>query len=320
MEIRKIIKFGNSSYVVSLPSDWIKKNNVKKGDQIFFEKGSNNELIFKLSNNPTKIIKKKIIVNSTNMSLSNIKRRIVSYYIKGYNVIAIKDENMTTRSKEIKDILHNLIGLEVLEQTQKRIIAKDLTDINAISIEGIIKRMDIIIRSMMEDSMNCLSQSQKEIEKTTRSIEDRDNDVNRLAFIGHRVSRFYMNYPHLLNDKNLSNKKIFSDSIVIDNLEKIADTVKRRTRLYCKINKSQEFKKEITELLKQLQLAYTNCIKAYTENDSKLAFDIASRKDEIIGSHKKFLSKYSNTETALITENLNSKLIYIRNIARTIFG
>ena len=200
MEFRKIIKFGKSSYVVSLPSDWIKKNNIKKGDQIFFEESSNNALIFKINNTPNKIIKKKININSTNKSLIDIERLIISYYVKGYNTFAIIDNNMATRSKKIKAILQNLIGLEILEQTQKRLEAKDLTDINAISIEGLIKRMDIIIRSMMEDSVNCLSYNKKEIENAIQSINDRDNDVNRLTFLGYRVLRFYFNYPHLINN------------------------------------------------------------------------------------------------------------------------
>ena len=61
-------------------------------------------------------------------------------------------------------------------------------------------------------------------------------------------------------------------------------------------------------------------MKAYLTEDTNLAFKIVSTKDIVIDTHKKFLSKYNDVETALITENLNSKLIYIRNLARTILG
>src|SRR3989344_3681096 len=44
-EPRKIIKFGNSSHVISLPSSWVKENNLSKGDIVFIEKNGNNELI-----------------------------------------------------------------------------------------------------------------------------------------------------------------------------------------------------------------------------------------------------------------------------------
>jgi antitoxin component of MazEF toxin-antitoxin module len=38
MEPRKIIKFGNSSYVVTLPYTWIKQNNLEKGYSINVKK------------------------------------------------------------------------------------------------------------------------------------------------------------------------------------------------------------------------------------------------------------------------------------------
>lgn len=320
MEFRKIIKFGNSSFVVSLPASWIKSNEIKKGDQIFFEVGTNNELIFKVNNSPSKIIKKKVTINSTNKSPIDLSRHIISYYIKGYNTIVILDDDMPTRSKEIKDFLQNLIGMEILEQTQKRLVAKDLTDINSISTEGIIKRMDIIIRSMMDDSIKCLKFNKKEMEQTAKSIEDRDNDVNRLAFLGYRVVRFYINYPHIPLDKDISSYKVFSSHIVIDSLEKIADTIKRRTRLYSKLCKNIECKHELIKLLEQLQTIYTNCMKAYSSEDATLAFQVAACKDSVISTHKGFLAKFNDADIALIAENLNSKLINIRNIARTIYG
>ena len=34
MEPRKIIQFGNSSYVITLPQDWMKENNLDKGDKL----------------------------------------------------------------------------------------------------------------------------------------------------------------------------------------------------------------------------------------------------------------------------------------------
>ena len=34
MGYRKIIAFGDTSYVVSLPKDWVEKNGLKKGDVV----------------------------------------------------------------------------------------------------------------------------------------------------------------------------------------------------------------------------------------------------------------------------------------------
>ncbi|MBS3134491.1 AbrB/MazE/SpoVT family DNA-binding domain-containing protein, partial [Candidatus Woesearchaeota archaeon] len=45
MEHRNLIKFGNSSFVISLPKDWIDRNKLKKGDAIFIEQNGSENLI-----------------------------------------------------------------------------------------------------------------------------------------------------------------------------------------------------------------------------------------------------------------------------------
>jgi len=318
MEYRKIIKFGNSSFVVSLPAAWIKKNNIKKGDSIFFEESNNSDLIFR-PNNITTTIKKRIVITATDKSFPDLNREIISNYIKGFAVLEIIDENMLTRSKDIKDLLQNLIGIEILEQTQKRLIAKDLIDIDSISLSGIVKRMDVIIRSMLDDSFNCLTSNKKDVEEKIASIHDRDLDVNRLYFLAFRVLRILMNNPTLAAKKQISNSKIFSYATLVESLEKIADTIKRSTRQFPNLNTDKEYKEELMSLLQNLYELYIDSMKAYLNDDVQLAFSIGSSKDSFIENHNNFLKKYRDVETARLYDHLNSRLIYIRNIGRSIY-
>ncbi len=45
MEYRKLISFGKSSFVVSLPKSWVTQNKMKKGDLVYFEDSGVNLLI-----------------------------------------------------------------------------------------------------------------------------------------------------------------------------------------------------------------------------------------------------------------------------------
>ena len=47
MNSRKIIKLGHSSYVVSVPKNWVKKNKLSKGDRILVRENGDNELILR---------------------------------------------------------------------------------------------------------------------------------------------------------------------------------------------------------------------------------------------------------------------------------
>ena len=57
MEPRKIIQFGNSSYVITLPQEWIKKNKLEKGK--FVNLAENNNYIILSANIE---IKEKVIL------------------------------------------------------------------------------------------------------------------------------------------------------------------------------------------------------------------------------------------------------------------
>ena len=45
MEYRKLIKFGNSSHVISIPNNWLKKNNLNKGDTVYLDENGGKELV-----------------------------------------------------------------------------------------------------------------------------------------------------------------------------------------------------------------------------------------------------------------------------------
>ena len=66
-EPRKLIKFGSSSHIISIPQKWIQSNSLKKGDMIFLTESNENELILSPKNKkiefscfppPTKLIDK----------------------------------------------------------------------------------------------------------------------------------------------------------------------------------------------------------------------------------------------------------------------
>lgn len=45
MNSRKIIQLGNSSYVISVPKNWVKRNKLSKGDRLLVQENGKNDLI-----------------------------------------------------------------------------------------------------------------------------------------------------------------------------------------------------------------------------------------------------------------------------------
>ena len=59
VEFRKLISFGKTSFVMSIPKAWVTKNNLKKGDLIVLQEKENNLLLSPEANAHEKELEKK---------------------------------------------------------------------------------------------------------------------------------------------------------------------------------------------------------------------------------------------------------------------
>ena len=81
MDYRKIIKFGNSSHILSLPKDWLRKNKLKKGDLVYISENGNDELV--LSPQLKDENQESEITITENSSIDELHRKLVSSYMEG---------------------------------------------------------------------------------------------------------------------------------------------------------------------------------------------------------------------------------------------
>src|SRR3989338_2211085 len=120
MEFRKLMAFGNSSFIVSVPKAWIEKNRLKKGDVLLVEQKPN-ELILSSKDVSERKKLNEVTVNPEGKSFDEFKTEIVSLYVNNYSIITVVN---VTDAAAIKDIFRNLVGMEVVEETATKIVAK----------------------------------------------------------------------------------------------------------------------------------------------------------------------------------------------------
>ena len=326
IDVRKLISFGKGSYILSVPKSWIEKNNLKKGDLISVN-DDGFELVFSVNQQEQKQDAKEINIDAKSKNLELLKAEIVSSYLNGYDTINILFDNNNKEAPKIKDIMRNLSGLEIMEQTSTRIVAKNLINTNEISISNIIRRMDIITRAMMEDSILCCrGQSNYE------SIHQRDVDVNRLYFLGYRVIKNAMKNPRLAKSLGTEPWQLHSDTLMILRLEKIADRQKRIARFLCMANLDRNTLAELDKSHTDISEAYNDVMKSYYSKDKEIAFQVEITNKSRTDSCNKILEKYTTLHSnskirttnsnlvavAKIIENLKATAAEIRNIARTV--
>lgn len=326
IDVRKLISFGKGSFILSMPKGWIEKNNLKKGDFISVS-DDGVELILSANQQEKKLDAKEISIEINDKDIGLIKAEIVSSYLNCYDTVNVLFVNNYNEALKIKDIMRNLSGLEIMEQTSTRIVAKNLININEISIKTIIRRMDIITRAMIEDTILCFRG-----QCHYGNIHQRDADVNRLYFLGSRVIKNALKTPRIAKSLLTDPWELHSDALIILRLEKIADRQKRIARFLSTVNLDRATLAELDNVYTCISEAYNEVMKSYYNQDKKISFQVEVTSTDRTASCDKILEKYSTANShsknktanlnlvavAKIIENLKATSVEIKNIARTV--
>ena len=326
IDFRKLISFGKGSYILSMPKTWIAKNNLKKGDMISIS-DDGFELVLSAGRQDEKSEAKEIDIDAKGKDLEILKTEIVTSYLNGYDTISIMFENNSKDVTRIKDVIRNLSGMEIMEQTSTRIVARNLINLNEISISNIIRRIDIITRAMVEDVILCC-----ERQCTYDSINNRDVDVNRLYYLGYRYVKNAIKNPRIAKSTNAGLWQIHSDILLLKKLERIADRQKRIARYLCETSLDRNTLAELKKTHTEISDAYNNAMKAYYNQDKKTAFEVEMTNKARTESCNRILENYTHAKgmtkgkaasenvvaVAKIIENMKATSIEARDIARIV--
>jgi len=187
MEIRKVQMTGGSSYVVTLPKEWIKSNNIIKNDSLGLINKSDGSLLITTNIMEKKIQRIKEFFVNEKTSDSFLLRQLIGAYIAGYTSIRLQAEHrmpLKVRSG-VRTFTQITIGQEVVEESDRTILIKDLLKPAEMPFNSTIKRMHLIVKSMHEDTVKALETGNKKI---VEEVLLRDNDVDRLHWL---VARQY---------------------------------------------------------------------------------------------------------------------------------
>jgi phosphate uptake regulator len=197
MEFRKIIQFGGNSYVVSLPKKWIINNNLKKGDNVSLEEKENRIIISQTNN--TRVEEQEEIEVEIKIDKNNeehvIERSIFSAYVDGATKIVISGSYLKNYINEINSWLKKYVALEVIEQTNNKIVTKTYIDIKDVNILSFIRRVDNTIKSMFTDFVELFPLTNEEKKENIKTIFQREENIDKIRRFIYRTIKDRMKKP-----------------------------------------------------------------------------------------------------------------------------
>ena len=283
VEFRKLISFGKTSFVMSIPKAWVQKNNLKKGNLISVEEKQGNLILSSQANAKGAI--EKIELNVTNLS-PMIKRIIASLYKGGYDEMDI----IFSTSEELKQIQEVIketcIGFEIVEQGKKMLKARKISDTIYEEFDPVMRRTFLFLKSMASESLDAIKTQDMD---AIKNVILADNNVNKFTDFCRRV----------INKKSdLKFRKVPPLYYILEELEKIGDEYKDLCKYYLKC--PIKLSKEILKFYEEVNEYFNNLYDLFYKFDTKKIKILGDKKQELDKEIEDLYKKRSKAECRIL--------------------
>jgi len=226
-EMRKIQFTGKSSYIVSLPKQWIMDMGLKQGDQVTVLRQGTTTLQI----TPLKHHTKSINTEEATFEIkpedrgSAIVRKLISLYLLGFSTINVKPKSGRLKPDQrnaVKDAVKGiLMGTEIIADSIEGITIQVLINLFELSVDGALKRMLIIAKSMQNDALLAHEEANFDLAK---EVINSDDEVDRFSFYIIRQLKIAIQNEHMLKDMGIENaRSCLGYRLIVKNIERVGD-------------------------------------------------------------------------------------------------
>ncbi|HSF28606.1 MAG TPA: phosphate uptake regulator PhoU [Nitrosopumilaceae archaeon] len=226
-EMRKIQFTGKSSYIVSLPKEWVTELGLKQGDQVTIVRQGISTLQITPSKRHTKVIETEDATFEINPDDESavIVRKLVSLYFLGFKTINVKPRSGRLKPSQrfaVKDAVKRvLMGTEIIADSTDGITIQVLINLFELSIDGAFKRMLLIAKSMQNDALLALEEANFDL---ANEVINSDDEVDRFSFYIIRQLKIAIQNEHMLKDMGFENaRSCLGYRVIVKNIERVGD-------------------------------------------------------------------------------------------------
>jgi len=327
IETRKVQQTGGSSYIVSLPKEWIDRHGIQAKDTIGILPQPDGNLMITPHINSLQNVKEKSFDIDEIENSDFLFRLLIGAYIMGYSIIKIKSSKKfhhQMRSK-IENFINVAMGPEIIEETSNSILIKDLLDPKEMPFEKTIKRMYILAQNMHEDAVKALENENKNL---AEQVISRDDQIDRLNWLVERQAHIVLRDIILCQKMNITLEDASNYQLISRFLERIADHAVKIARSVLRIDFNKIDKNLLSHITKasKLSLDLLNLsLDAWLQNSLNLANENIESIEKLTSSCEKIEFNQTNTaqfavEIGYIIESIRRTGEYSSDISEIIIN
>lgn len=229
METRKVQLTGGSTYTISLPIQWAREHDIRTGEYLSLDPQADGSLVVRTDRNEggrgdeeEGRRARAIRVNADHLSRTDVTRTVRALYAAGFDSVTLtaSDGLETGARRAISTVAGSLIGLEVVEETERGVTLRSLLDATDVSIRQTVIQLQLVALSMQREATTALEE--RDTELATHVIE-RDDEADRLFGMVDRHFQRALSDLRAVERLGMSRPTLFRYYTTARNLERIAD-------------------------------------------------------------------------------------------------
>src|SRR3989338_5935600 len=271
-ETRKIQFTGKSSYIVSLPKQWVMDLGLKQGDQIRMRRKDSSTLeIYPPKFETRSQNKEDATIEIDNEETSSIVRKLISLYFLGYKTINIKPKtgrlSPSQRNTVKEAVKRMLMGSEIISDSSGGITVQVLVNLLELSVDGAFKRMIHLAKSMSNDAILAMRENNLEL---AQEVINTDDEVDRFGFYIIRQLKIAIQNEHMLKEMGFRNARdCLGYRLVVKNTEKTIEKTKEIIKYEKRVRDASKSLKDDEEIYRIRRM--TENIRRISEYSSDIA-------------------------------------------------
>lgn len=331
-ETRKIQFTGKSSYIVSLPKQWITDLGLKQGDQIRMVRKGSSTLELYPPKFDTRIQKKEDATIEIDVEEdSSIIRKLISLYFLGFKTINVKPKtgrlSPSQRNIVKEAVKRMLMGSEIISDSSGGITIQVLVNLLELSVDGAFKRMIHLAKSMSSDAILAIKENNMDL---AEEVINTDDEVDRFGFYIIRQLKIAIQNEHMLKEMGFRNARdCLGYRLVVKNIERTGDHAAFMAKDVLEFKKP--IKKEIIDKIQEmnefsLEVLDDSCLALFKEDYAQAEKTI--EKTDMISKYEKKVREASKSlkddeeiyRIRRITENIRRIAEYASDIAEIVLN
>ena len=304
VEFRKLQVSGGSTYIVSLPKNWIKANNLNPSDIVSVEQLPSGEI--QITPHEIKDTKRMVTIDLAKYPTNSLYDCLIGAYVCGADTInVVRSDGLGSKHRRVvRQFLRETRGMEISDDETKSLTIVSLLNPNELPLQVSLNRMYLLVTSLVEDALAVLDGEDYDL---LSDYDDRERQIDARRLLIDRQVAMVLQNPQIEREIGINRYSAMEHSVMAHYFERMGDHANTLARLI--IEQKVDMKLSTSDaplsflpvwlgaLRDIVRNMYSKEIRVLTEGKQNLAIAIAE-----LGEHEEKLMSTSKQQGELLIE------------------